>query len=536
MASLRHSTYQLCALLLACIFTLGLLPLVSACGMYSGDNMRNGIDSSSTNPQSSQDSSIALSLPSFYGESMVFQRDRPIMIRGSIHSEHRTIDASKLHVTLGRGSMHNSSIATITGDQFKVVLPALPASVHPYVLTVDYNNQVTITIDKVYVGDVFVAAGQSNMELNYAQYYGDPKQASANLGSAFKLDDLPEFVADSNIHFIVAAHNAKSKDFPVDSTYEDAWQTCRGDSAKHLGYLPQFFAEQLRKQEPEVPVGIIQTAWGGTGIDRHVSTGDIYANHIKPLTGFNIAGILWYQGCDDAWQLQPALAYCSKFTALINQYRNVFGQDDLPFLYVQLARWAGAHYTQYIREAQLETMNNANLKQPENVAMTVSIDTDKGTSSVIHPLGKEILAARMAEQFKAIRMNSKKGDRMQKTIPLSPLALTASRNKDGSATIAFRAETAQKLQIRKPMYSLRATPATVSSSSREPLEGFEVADDNGNFVPAEASIKGSSVEVRSNLITHITQVRYLWEGDPQYSNLLYNGEGLPASPFVLSVS
>lgn len=117
MASLRHSTYQLCALLLACIFTLGLLPLVSACGMYSGDNMRNGIDSSSTNPQSSQDSSIALSLPSFYGESMVFQRDRPIMIRGSIHSEHRTIDASKLHVTLGRGSMHNSSIATITGDQ-----------------------------------------------------------------------------------------------------------------------------------------------------------------------------------------------------------------------------------------------------------------------------------------------------------------------------------------------------------------------------------------------------------------------------------
>ena len=78
-------------------------------------------------------------------------------------------------------------------------------------------------------------------------------------------------------------------------------------------------------------------------------------------------------------------------TTLINQYRNVFGRKDLPFLYVQLARWPNYQYTQNVREAQRTTLGNTNLHDSSNVAMTVSLDTDKGTSALIHPLGKDIL-------------------------------------------------------------------------------------------------------------------------------------------------
>ena len=57
--------------------------------------------------------------------------------------------------------------------------------------------------------------------------------------------------------------------------------------------------------------------------------GDIYANHIAPLEGFHVAGVLWYQGCNDSTNEATALAYESQMTLLINQYREVFDQDDL---------------------------------------------------------------------------------------------------------------------------------------------------------------------------------------------------------------
>lgn len=68
-----------------------------------------------------------------------------------------------------------------------------------------------------------------------------------------------------------------------------------------------------------------------------------------------------------------ATEYESQMTALINQYRSVFERKDLPFLYVQLARWPNYQYTQNVREAQRTTLDNSNLQDRSNVAMTVSL-------------------------------------------------------------------------------------------------------------------------------------------------------------------
>lgn len=215
--------------------------------------------------------------------------------------------------------------------------------------------------------------------------------------------------------FVIADHDVKNTDFPLANVNLNAgaWLNADSTNSLHLSYLTQQFALQLRAKHPNVPVGIIQTAWGGTPIRRHVRGGDIYANHIAPLKDFHVAGVLWYQGCDDAMNFATATEYESQMTALINQYRTVFGRKNLPFLYVQLARWTNYQYTQNVREAQRTTLDNANLQDRSNVAMTVSLDTDKGTSALIHPLGKDILGARMAAQYLAMEDGT--------TVPNGPL-------------------------------------------------------------------------------------------------------------------
>ena len=231
-------------------------------------------------------------------------------------------------------------------------------------MKLSYQGRVLTTFNKVYVGDVFVAAGQSNMELNYKQYYepfSADKDLAGRLHGTFTHKNLPETIDDANVHFIVARNEAGTSQFPVAKENQSSWTEATKTNSQRLSYLAQFFARELRESSPNVPIGIIQTAWGGTTINRHIKGGDIYASHIVTLQGYPVAGVLWYQGCNDAVTNADALAYGSQFTALINQYRKVFDDKELPFLYVQLARWPGYQYTQIVRQAQLSALDNPNL-------------------------------------------------------------------------------------------------------------------------------------------------------------------------------
>ena len=86
--------------------------------------------------------------------------------------------------------------------------------------------------------------------------------------------------------------NGLSVTLPLRSVSATKWAPATGSDAQYLGYLPQLFAAQLRAKHPNVPVGIIQISWGGTGIALHMKGGSIYANHVIPLTGYRVAGVL----------------------------------------------------------------------------------------------------------------------------------------------------------------------------------------------------------------------------------------------------
>lgn len=521
----------------------------------SGDSSSSSTSSSSTSDDSSANyaTRVSVQLPSCYMENMVFQRGKTLVVKGTAQTSQRgkVVDPTQLITTISQGKKSASAQAKISknGD-FTCTLPKQKASLKPYSLTILYNETTLLTLKNVYVGDVFIAAGQSNMELNYSQYYEGSGNSYNFGGGLITTDDLPKQLSDNNVHFVASANSSKGTDFPLRDVNEQAgtWLEATADNSQHFSYLAQQFAMQLRAAHPNVPIGIIQTAWGGTPIRRHVQGGDIYANHIAPLEGFHVAGVLWYQGCNDSTNEATALAYESQMTLLINQYREVFDQDDLPFLYVQLARWPGYQYTQNVRFAQLNTLSNAGLRNASNVAMTVSLDTDKGTSTLIHPLGKDILGARMAAQYLAMSEG--------KTIPNGPLIAHAKHASDGTIVLSFQNGTATGLQAEKPNYSKTesatvpdydanpdATPlsgiSNVATPTSTPLQGFEIADDSGKWVSATATIKGDQIVLSaadgSSNCNAVTQVRYWWSGNPVISSLLYNDLGLPASPFIAVV-
>ena len=551
------NTKRLARTALAVIVTVGIVvAIIVGCGPKWGNGTATGKTGSQSTATAHTAATVDVQLPSYYMDNMVFQRDQPIVVKGNVSStESNPIDVSKLSATLTQGKTSESVKAKAAKNgSFTCTLSAQKASLNPYSLQVQYAGKTVLKLAKVYVGDVFVAAGQSNMELNYVQYY---ENATYNFGNGLiTTGDLPKPLVDDNVKFVIANHDVEDTDFPLSAVNQsaDAWLTADSTNSLHLSYLAQQFAMQLRAKHPNVPIGIIQTAWGGTPIRRHVQGGDIYANHIAPLKGFHVAGVLWYQGCDDANNYGTALQYESQMTTLINQYRNVFGRKDLPFLYVQLARWTNYQYTQNVREAQRTTLGNTNLHDSSNVAMTVSLDTDKGTSALIHPLGKDILGARMAAQYLAMENGTKNAV----SVPNGPLIERARHTVDGKIALSFQIGTASGLKAMQPNYTKSASasaPDYTKNSKATPLDGisnivipttaalqgFEVANSSGQWVPANAIIRGNQVVLSAangtplDNLSGITQVRYLFSGNPKCASMLYNDFNLPASPFITIV-
>ncbi|MBW3091132.1 sialate O-acetylesterase [Bifidobacterium miconisargentati] len=487
---------------------------------------RNAVPSAQKN-----DAKLTVTLPNYYSPGMVMQRGKSLAVKGQASVQ------SSLTVTITDGKRTSSStIRTAKNGTFTASLKALPAQLDPYTLTIASHGKTLAKVNEVYIGDVFLAAGQSNMEYGLRQYLIDPNIAKDSDGNTvINRADFPQTVSDKNIHFIITddtvTNDAVSTDLdlPLKDYCADQWLPAVGTDATHMGYLPQLFAERLREQSPKVPIGIIQTAWGGTDIAPHMQGGKIYRHHIQPLENTHVAAVLWYQGEDDAATSDRALAYLYRFTTLIGQYRAAFGEDDLPFLYVQLARYGKQPYTATVRQAQADALRTA--ANTKNLGMTVAIDTDKGTSAIIHPLGKDIIAARMADQWQAIRKGT--------TIPMGPIAEQVKTDEDdpGTATVSFSGQTGQGLAAMTPVLSKKATADSYAKPSTASLRGFEAAGADGKFVPATATINadGKTLTITADGIETIRQVRYQWTGSPSQTPFLYNELGLPASPFSLSV-
>ncbi|MFD1217282.1 sialate O-acetylesterase [Microbulbifer celer] len=226
----------------------------------------------------------------------------------------------------------------------------------------------------------------------------------------------------------------------------------------------------------------------------------LYNSMIRPIQGYALRGVICYQGESNVGE---AVHYHDLFSALIKDWRQQW-QQDFPFLFVQLAAFLEPKNPQPDSSwALLREMQSRTLKLP-NTGMATAIDI--GDIYDIHPRNKQDVAARLWGEAKRISYG-------EDILSRGP-TFQSHQLENGRVTIHF-AHTGEGLRLKQG----------------ESVQGFILADRDGNYLPAQAQIHGSSVVVWHDSITQPSALKYAWADYPEVN--LYNSAGLPALPFSI---
>ncbi|MBV8113972.1 MAG: sialate O-acetylesterase, partial [Silvibacterium sp.] len=346
-----------------------------------------------------------------------------------------------------------------------------------------------------------------------------------------------------------------TSEFPMDDI-SATWTECNPQTAADFSAVAYFFGREINEKE-KVPVGLIDTTWGGTPVESWISLMGIssdaglmpvfrsralfaqnladdeairakekrerdaaeaahqpppeqhwhpnpaswepaalYNAMIAPATRYTIKGVIWYQGEANS-DPESAPLYVKEFPALIADWRRAWGQGDFPFLYVQISNFYSPNEDWgTIRDAQRRAL------AVTHTAMAVTLDV--GTKDNVHPPDKQTVAARLALAARAT-VYGERG--MEYSGPL------------------FREATVEGSFMR--LWFDHAASGLTSDSAPA---GFEIAGGDGKFVPATAKIDGSTVVVQAVGVANPKYVRYGWAGWTDAN--LFNKEKLPASTFT----
>ena len=241
--------------------------------------------------------------------------------------------------------------------------------------------------------------------------------------------------------------------------------------------------------------------FGGFGFSAQNQPTALFNAMVAPVMKQTIKGFVWYQGETNADRPQ---AYKKLLPALISDWRTLWGEGNLPFLYVQLPNFQDITYLPVesnwaeMREAQLQALS------VPNTAMATTIDL--GEWNDIHPLDKKDVGERLALCAENLAYGN------QNVVYMGPIYQSAS------------------IEGNKIAVSFTHIGSGLVAIDGEPLSRFEIAGADRKFVWANAAISGSTVEVWSDKVQEPKYVRYAWADNPDGANL-YNKEGLPASPF-----
>jgi len=487
-----------------------------------------------------------VTLPKILASHMVVQRDLPVHVWGMatpgedvsviFRGESRTAKAGQL----GRWSVYLKPGAA--GGPFQMTVQGAPgAEAAPGTEAGNATPAQTITLDDVLVGDVWVASGQSNMEFEMR------KAATADA-------DLPH-AANPRIRLLLIKHSAAP--YAQDDIDTEGWAASSPETAKDFSAAAWYFAREIEERE-KVPVGVIDSTLGGTLVEswtrltalgENASLAQVFVSRgrmtdresdalledkdrqkqieeakaqgmpepqfpwhpqlamwapgllwngmIAPLTPFPIRGVIWYQGESNSVIERSPTLYYPLFRTLIEDWRRQWGEGDFPFLYVQIANFKSVPIEDWaaIREGQLKTL------ELRNTAMAVTIDI--GNPDNVHPTDKLDVGLRLARAARALSYD----EAIEYSGPL------------------FRQATTEYSSMRAWFDHAKGLMAKGGE-----ITGFEVAGKDGKFFPATARIEGATVVATSPSVAEPVYVRYGWANSPLCK--LFNGEGLPASPFT----
>lgn len=458
----------------------------------------------------------SLSLPGVIGDNMVLQRGQPVPIWGWA--------APGAKVTVQFAGQQRTANAQADG-RWEVRLRSLTASTEPAPLTITAGE--TRVLTNILVGEVWLASGQSNMEKPIGDQRG--QKPVFNHEKELAESDHPQ-IRLFKVTKTVAAQ-------PQSAVTNSGWRLCNSNSHEAIKFsaAAYFFGREIHR-ELKVPVGLIESSWGGTRIEPWTppvgfslarNLGDevklpdaatrfdnrtptaLYNGMIAPLVPFAIRGALWYQGEGNCVGDTNRLAYADKMEALILGWRKIWGAGAFPFYYVQLApyRYFGAKPQPRVNtpDALPELwLAQTRALRIRNTGMAVTTDLVDDLSD-IHPRNKQDVGKR--------------------------LALLALAKTYGRKDVTFSGPVFKRMELRgnKAVLHFTQTVGGLVSKDGKPLNWFAVAGSDGRFIPASAEIAGDIVEVSSASLPRPKVVSFGWDETAQPN--LCNGAGLPARPF-----
>ncbi|MFL9839808.1 sialate O-acetylesterase [Sphingomonas sp. ST-64] len=429
---------------------------------------------------------------SLFASHMVLQRDRPIRIWG------RALPGEAVRLSLGKAQ---ARAITRPDGTWTVTLPARPAG-GPYRLDVSAPS-FRDRYREILIGDVWLCAGQSNMEFRRS-----------------KAVDLPaHFAPDAGLRMLDIARREAPTPSPHLMTLA-GWKTSTPDSAARFSAICHHFGERLRAQLG-VPIGLVGASWGGTRIAAFVDAvtlktrgldgtahdpvsrqndGRVFNAMIAPLAPSGLKGVLWYQGESDTHRPE---GYAPRLAALAASWRQAFAQP-LPMIVVQLPpfnpspRTPPGHWAE-IREAQRRFVSDDG-----SAGLVVQIDQESAND--LHPAKKAVVAERAAERALSVAY--------------------------GHGSSRSGAEPPRIVRIGRRLLLNYEIPDRLVAPNPEAVRGFEICTDTCAAI--QARLTGPRrIELTISDSTVPRCLRYAWADVPQ-QNLQTERSG-PPGPFAISL-
>jgi sialate O-acetylesterase len=222
---------------------------------------------------------------------------------------------------------------------------------------------------------------------------------------------------------------------------------------------------------------------------------------IAPLINYKVKGFLWYQG--ESSTARPE-EYGHLLPALIADWRKLWQQGDVPFVYAQLPNFMEAQYIP--AESQWAVVREGQLKALSVPHTGMAVTIDAGEWNDVHPLDKKDVGERLALAAEKVAYHD------DKVVYSGPVYQSA------------------VIDNNHIILSFSNTGSGLVAKGDEGLSYFAIAGADKRFVWAKAVMQGDKVVVWNDKIAHPLYVRYAWADNPDGANL-YNKEGLPASPF-----
>jgi sialate O-acetylesterase len=441
-----------------------------------------------------------ITFPALVGDNMVLQQKSDVVIWGSS-------DQKKIAI-ITSWDKKNYKVFTGSDGAWRLTIHT-PGAGGPY--QISFNDGEQVILNNILIGEVWLCSGQSNMDMAV-------KGRSRNEPVLNSADILKE-AKNPQIRLFKLVNGPSVK---IENACRGKWQLPDSASVNEFSAVGYLYAKLLQ-EHLKVPVGIIQSCWGGSRIEAWMSESSLsafpeitvmhdtamkkgvampatlYNSRIAPITNYRIKGILWYQG-ESSCDRYPA--YDRMMAAMVADWKNVWKQQDIPFYYVQIAPYTYADskadyrlMVPYFREAQQKALSLI-----PNSAMVGTIDV--GSEKTVHAPDKLTVSKRLTSTALALTYHVN-------NVPYLFPAYKSVKFDNNTATISI--------------------DNCKSLTRGESLENFQVAGADHVFYPVAATISGSKIIIHSDKVEKILSVRYgfkAWvKGD------VFNDEGLPLLPF-----